>query len=1196
LTTVYNEAVFIYKNQSLKPTICMRSTLDNATAAPLRCTVRGAHPMRTRQPVQLIKTLISLLVTQVINLQIAVTGLEIHSDAISFSPPNHFYDDFNTEELRETFGVSNHEKIPDHEIVKPELHATGNQSEPPWLMRIHFGNRTHQLHLNTVDLENLFSPQLLTVERYNNRTLLNVGSSFAPLCRNHYRTTGTDHVHGALSLCEGMLASCPPNFFIQLCSAKGSFLLNDGGLYTLLPLPKRKNDHLVRLKRMAPTNNFDFHVIYKRQTTSGSFFYPSATFCGVDTSFERTMRDDPTKMKKHNNNWNAPPGSTQFHHDRLVMELAIFIDNELWLRYSRKYGDQAEDKLKDFIYTVFHHVQILYQQPSIEPLIEFSIVRYEIFKTQPKALKGTKHNHGSALSYLNAFCKFQYYLGARKRWDFALLFSGYDIHRPPSDRTISGIARLYGVCDPLNSCLLAEGVDFSSAYIAAHEIGHGLGMLHDEPTCSSDYIMSGSLGAGKVQWSSCSVQSLNNYIRKLDYYHRNCLRVSLFSSNPPNASALLPGQKYSADEQCQMVHGQTFRRIRINEKGDGICHMLWCGQSSWGRVITSHPALEGTACAAGKYCRGGKCVPDRSNNPPKVVDGQWSKWTSVECSSCECPPISSGLGVLSSARSCSNPPPENGGNACSGSSDRGIVCNRACSNALNEITPKLYMNRICISHKHRLNDAFLTGKGAQLTRFNARACKIFCEVNGTNADSISFRFFGDSMPEGSPCGEGHYCINGKCLKLSCDGKALVANENECPLPSESCGQSSVKKEVDLNDDKMTYLRDFRRSNNLASDENSAPTTTAAYKWSSWSEWSECSVTCGSGTKSRSRTCWQGSCVGDSVQREACRQAPCIEGRSNALDEPFWTSWSEWTACSTTCGPGARARYRRCAFGKCVGANDEVEQCINAPCGQWNAWSFWSACSVSCGPGTRTRTRTCADSSCEGSDREIARCNLRSCQSDGVWNSWSEWSSCSVSCGIGIRQRNRVCATGNCNGESHMSEQCQLPRCAVWGAWGQWSECGSQSGIRQRARQCYGLGTCLGPDTESKACEPGNGWTEWSPWSVCSRTCGKGLRRRHRSCLGSVHSCPGDFKIFEVCHEKDCPNVDLGNAKTTLPTQPSTGMYFVGYEWSQWSYCMGRCGTGIRKRIRLCKGHHCRSPIATESQYCQLLPCNTIFHS
>ncbi|XP_003374877.1 reprolysin family zinc metalloprotease [Trichinella spiralis] len=360
---------------------------------------------------------------------------------------------------------------------------------------------------------------------------------------------------------------------------------------------------------MAPTNNFDFHVIYKRQTTSGSFFYPSATFCGVDTSFERTMRDDPTKMKKHHNNWNAPPGSTQFHHDRLVMELAIFIDNELWLRYSRKYGDQAEDKLKDFIYTVFHHVQILYQQPSIEPLIEFSIVRYEIFKTQPKALKGTKHNHGSALSYLNAFCKFQYYLGARKRWDFALLFSGYDIHRPPSDRTISGIARLYGVCDPLNSCLLAEGVDFSSAYIAAHEIGHGLGMLHDEPTCSSDYIMSGSLGAGKVQWSSCSVQSLNNYIRKLELWTDN---------------------------------GQSGQRWNV-------------------------PA----------------------------------------------------------------------------------------------VNVHLYPQDWVYFHQHEAVLIHLRKMAAMLVQ--EAAIVIFCEVNGTNADSISFRFFGDSMPEGSPCGEGHYCINGKCL-------------------------------------------------------------------------------------------------------------------------------------------------------------------------------------------------------------------------------------------------------------------------------------------------------------------------------------------------------------------------------------------------------------------------------------------------
>ena len=29
------------------------------------------------------------------------------------------------------------------------------------------------------------------------------------------------------------------------------------------------------------------------------------------------------------------------------------------------------------------------------------------------------------------------------------------------------------------------------------------------------------------------------------------------------------------------------------DSADGICYMMWCGQSSFGRIITSHPALEG---------------------------------------------------------------------------------------------------------------------------------------------------------------------------------------------------------------------------------------------------------------------------------------------------------------------------------------------------------------------------------------------------------------------------------------------------------------------------------------------------------------------------------------------------------------------------------------------------------------------------
>ena len=48
------------------------------------------------------------------------------------------------------------------------------------------------------------------------------------------------------------------------------------------------------------------------------------------------------------------------------------------------------------------------------------------------------------------------------------------------------------------------------------EHGFSLGMSHDEPYCSSKYIMSASLGAGKTTWSSCSMRDFHKQITYLE--------------------------------------------------------------------------------------------------------------------------------------------------------------------------------------------------------------------------------------------------------------------------------------------------------------------------------------------------------------------------------------------------------------------------------------------------------------------------------------------------------------------------------------------------------------------------------------------------------------------------------------------------------------------------------------------------------
>lgn len=166
-------------------------------------------------------------------------------------------------------------------------------------------------------------------------------------------------------------------------------------------------------------------------------------------------------------------------------------------------------------------------------------------------------------------------------------------------------------------------------------------------------------------------------------------------------------------------------------------------------------------------------------------------------------------------------------------------------------------------------------------------------------------------------------------------------------------------------------------------------------WSEYSGWSGCSVTCGRGYQKRNRFCTNPRpsnggrpCQGSSHQTQACVKRACpVNGG--------WSHYSRWGHCSVTCGNGLQSRSRSCTSpppsngGRyCFGSAHQSQPCYNAPCkvdGKWGKWSDFGKCSAHCGPGTQSRIRKCNDPppsnggrDCQGDPKETRPCTGTGC--------------------------------------------------------------------------------------------------------------------------------------------------------------------------------------------------------------------------
>uniref|UniRef100_A0A671VAF3 Spondin-1 n=1 Tax=Sparus aurata TaxID=8175 RepID=A0A671VAF3_SPAAU len=309
---------------------------------------------------------------------------------------------------------------------------------------------------------------------------------------------------------------------------------------------------------------------------------------------------------------------------------------------------------------------------------------------------------------------------------------------------------------------------------------------------------------------------------------------------------------------------------------------------------------------------------------------------------------------------------------------------------------------------------------------------------------------------------------------------------------------------------------------------------------------------------------------------------------------IYSNWSPWSACSSaTCEKGKRMRQRMLKAQLDLSVpcphTQDFEPCMGPGCSDEDAstcmlseWITWSPCSASCGIGSRSRERYVKQFPDDGSvctlpteETETCVVNEECYTIPCMLTPWSDWSDCSVTCGKGLRTRQRKLTSpvelGDCTEELEQVEKCMLPECPI---------------------------DCV--------------MSEWTEWSECNKSCGKGHTIRTR--MVKLEPQFGGDSCTETIQRKKCKirKCNRGQAnsdekkrrkeqrekrrsKTSRVDATSEHPGCKMRPWSSWTDCTKLCGGGIQERLMTVKQRFKTAQLSSckdrkEIRACNVHPC------